>query len=96
MDRETVENIIKSYGFVGESLDDDNDVENTIIYERHSYDSLDIIKNGVDLYVTDCNHVRFEVSDYGLCIRLYYDYHYIGALVDCWEDIESFELGGGV
>ena len=52
--------------------------------------ALDIIINGVDLYVNNCNYVKFEVDKWGLCIRLYYDYNYVGCITNAWEDIKEF------
>ena len=99
MNRENVEQIIKTCGtgspeFKGRKLEDIRS-ENGIIYELDSSNDnpLDVTINGTNLYVNDRNYVKFEVDDWGLVIRLYYEHHYIGAIVNNWEDVKDFKLG---
>lgn len=98
MNRQEVEKIIKTYGsgspeFKGRLLTERNR-EDGILYENDSTDDnpINVTINGTNLYVADINYLKFEVDDWGLVVRLYYDYHYIGAIVKNWEDIKTFEL----
>ena len=93
MDRVEAEKILQDYGFVGEKVDDDFK-DNCILYRYKEHDAscLDIFINHMDLYADEHNFVQFEVDDYGLVTRLYYEYHYIGCVVEDWEDLEIFKL----
>lgn len=91
MDQESIIEILESNGFQGRKLEGSFKEECTV-YEQENYDSLDIIINGVDLYVHKCNYVKFEVDKWGLCIRLYYDYNYVGCITNAWEDIKEFNI----
>ena len=89
MDQQSIIEILESNGFQGRK--ECGFKEECTVYEQDNYDSLDIIINGVDLYVNNCNYVKFEVVDkWGLCIRLYYDYNYVGCITNAWEDIKEF------
>ena len=99
MNRETIEQKIREFGtgspeFKGRPLEL-RYKENGIIYEtEQKYDDpLDVIINGTNLYVDNRHYLKFEVDDWGLVIRLYYDIHYIGAIVNSWDDIKEFQLG---
>ena len=91
MDQQSIIEILESNGFQGRK--ECGFKEEFTVYEQDNYDSLDIIINGVDLYVHNCNYVKFEVVDkWGLCIRLYYDYIYVGCITNAWEDIKEFNI----
>ena len=86
MDQDKVIQILESNGFQSRKLDD------CIIYEQYVPDDLDVVINGVDLYVSKCNYVKFEADKWGLCVRLYHGYTYIGCITNSWEDIKSFRI----
>ena len=90
MDQESILEILESNGFQGRK--ECGFKEDCTVYEQENYDSLDIIINGVDLYIHNCNYVKVEVDAWGLCIRLYYDYNYIGCITNAWEDIKEFNI----
>ena len=90
MDQESIIEILESNGFQGRK--ECGFKEDCTVYEQENYDSLDIIINGVGLYVHNCNYVKFEVDKWGLCIRLYYDYNYVGCITNAWEDIKEFNI----
>lgn len=89
MDRESVEKILKDSGFISHEC---AGVENTTCFSKESMDSVDVNVNGVSLYVSKANYVRFEVDDWGVCVRLYYEYYYIGCIVKCYNDLSEFSL----
>ena len=80
MDRESVEKILKDSGFISHEC---AGVENTTCFSKESMDSVDV------------NYVRFEVDDWGVCVRLYYGYYYIGCIVKCYNDLSEFSLEEG-
>lgn len=98
MDRVTVEEMIKNFGsgspeFKYRQLEESK--KGCVIYETGTKydDPLDVIINGTNLYVDDRAYLKFEVDDWGLVIRLYYDSNYISAIVNHWEDINEFKIG---
>jgi len=101
MERQEVENIIKTYGtgspeFKGRKLErNPNYSPDGILYEPDttSDNDLDVFINGEDLYVANIQFVKFEVDNWGLVVRLYYDCQYIGCITESWEDIKTFKLG---
>jgi len=88
MDRESVEKVLQDFGFEA------HEEEDTLIYsyKKDSYDDLNININEETLYVCKANYVRFDVDGWGLCIRLYYEYYYIGCIVHGYDEITSFTL----
>ena len=74
MERQDVENIIKTYGtgspeFKGRKQEL-NYKKNGIVYEPNTSNDndLDVIINGRDLYVANRQFVKFEVDDWGLVV----------------------------
>lgn len=101
MDRESVEKMISEYGsgspeFKARRLEL-NHRENGVVYEPDTTDdsSIDVFINDIDLYVDNRQNVKFEVDDWGLVVRLYYEHYYIGAVVKSWEDLKNFDINGG-
>ena len=101
MDRESVEKMISEYGsgsheFKARRLEL-NHRENGVVYEPDTTDdsSIDVFINDTDLYVDNRQNVKFEVDDWGLVVRLYYEHYYIGAVVKSWEDLKNFDINGG-
>lgn len=97
MDRVTVEEMIKNFGsgspeFKYRQLEESK--KDCVIYETGTKydDPLNVIINGTNLYVDDRAYLKFEVDDWGLVIRLYYEYTYLGCITKAWEDIKIFEI----
>ena len=98
MNRETVEKMIREFGsgspeFKGR-LFEARHKENCIIYqtEQKYGDPLNVIINGVSLYADNRHYLKLEVDDWGLVVRLYYEHHYVGCVVENWEDLNSFRF----
>ena len=90
MNQESIIEILESNGFQGRKVE--GGFKECTIYEQEDCDSLDIVVNNVALYVNECNYVKFEPDEWGLCIRLYHEYTYIGCINNAWEDIKMFEI----
>lgn len=91
MDQESIIEILESNGFQGRKLKNSYK-DDCIIYEQDDYNDLDVVINDVDLYVSKCNYIKFEADNWGLCVRLYHEYTYIGCITNSWEDIKSFSI----
>ena len=94
MNRTEAETILKEFGFVGKT--GGNTKEDEMVYtipNERGYGS--VILNGTDLFVNEWGYLRVEIDNYGITIRLYCDIHYIGCIVESWEDVEKLELSKG-
>lgn len=95
MNRTEVEAKLKEFGFVSKAGDDTKQDETvyTMPNER-GYGS--VILNGTDLFVNEWRYMRVEIDNYGIIIRLYCDIHYIGCILESWNNVEKFELRKGI
>lgn len=89
--RAKVEQLLESYGFASREL-----ATGEKIYEKKGIESVDVVldEEGIQsLYVAQVEYLKLEVSDYGICVRLYYDsLFYIGSICKSWEEIKFFDL----
>lgn len=92
MERKTIEETVVAFGFEGREKEGSNE---ETIYNIRSPSPFNVIIDGTELFVNKAKFLQFEFDEHSIVVRINYNSDYVGCIVKCFEEINSFELRKG-